>query len=114
MSSMCLGTVLLYGGLRKNFTYFLRVARAVRLEFGLYFHEPFVSGSHLHLCVATVHGGFRTNFFDFPREKWTPSSPRSSHLGNLNIISAASGSGRNFPYLRQSMLLLEEFDIFSS
>ena len=26
----------------------------------------------------------------FLREKWTPSSPRSSHTGNLNIISTSS------------------------
>ena len=48
------------------------------------------SGSHLPLCVATVHGSFWTNFVYFLREKWTPSSPRSSHLGNLNIISTSS------------------------
>ena len=33
-----------------------------------YFHELLVSGSHLPLCVATVHGDFWTNFFYFPRE----------------------------------------------
>ena len=30
-------------------------------------------------CALRVHGGFWTIFFYFPREKWTPSSPRSSH-----------------------------------
>ena len=48
------------------------------------------SGSHLLLCVATVHGSFWTNFVYFLREKWTPSSPCSSHPGNLNIISTRS------------------------
>ena len=47
------------------------------------------SGSHLPLCVATVHGSFWTNFVYFLREKWTPSSPRSSHLGNLNISTSS-------------------------
>ena len=37
---------LLYGGLWKNFTYFLHVPRAVRLESGRYF-----SGSHLPLWL---------------------------------------------------------------
>ena len=48
------------------------------------------SGSHLPLCVATVHGSFGTNFVHFPLEKWTLSSPRSSHPGNLDIISTSS------------------------
>ena len=48
------------------------------------------SGSHLPLCVATVHGSFWTNFVYFLREKWTLSSPRSSHPRNLNIFSTSS------------------------
>ena len=48
------------------------------------------SGSHLPLFVATVHGGFWTKFFSFPREMWTPSFPRRSHPGYLNIISTSS------------------------
>ena len=69
------------------------------------------SGSHLPLCVATVHGSFWTNFVYFLREKWTPSSPRSSHPGNLNIISTSSIWQFR---VRQSTLLLEEFHIFST
>ena len=38
------------------------------------------SGSHLPLCVATVHGSFWTNFVHFPREKWTPTTFCSSYL----------------------------------
>ena len=38
------------------------------------------SGNHSTLCVATVHGCSWTNFVYFLREKWTRSSPRSSHL----------------------------------
>ena len=75
------------------------------------FPELFVSGSHLPLCVATVHGCFWTNFVYFLNEKWTPSSPRSSHPGNLNIISTSSIWHSR---VRQSTLLLEEFHICSS
>ena len=69
------------------------------------------SGSHLPLCVATVHRSFWTNFVYFLREKWTSSSSRSSHPGNLNIISTSSIWQFR---VRQSTLLLEEFHIFSS
>ena len=68
--------------------YFLRVARAVCLESGPYFLEPLVSGSHLPLCVATVHGGFLTNFFQFLREKWTPITLQFT-LGNLELFLRA-------------------------
>ena len=73
------------------------------------------SGSHLLLCVATVHGSFWTNFVYFLREKWTPTSPRSSHLGNLNIISTSSIWQRTKPPVPASVyVLLEEFHIFST
>ena len=72
------------------------------------------SGSHLPLCVATVHGCSWTNFVYFLREKWTRISLQFT-LGNLELfLRAVSGSGRNLPYLRQATLLLEEFHIFSS
>ena len=72
------------------------------------------SGSHLPLCVATVHGCSWANFVYFLREKWTRISLQFT-LGNLELfLRAVSGSGRNLPYLRQSTLLLEEFHIFSS
>ena len=60
---------------------------------------------------CTVHGSFWTNFVHFLREKWTLSSPRSSHPGNLNIISTSSIWQFR---VRQSTLLVEEFHIFSS
>ena len=62
------------------------------------------------LAPATVHDSFWTNFVYFLREKWTPSSPRSSHPGNLNIISTSSIWQFR---VRQYSLLLEEFHIFS-
>ena len=78
----------------KNFTYFLRVACALRLESGPYFLEPLVSGSHLPLCVATVHGCPWTNFVYFLREKWTRISLQFT-LGNLELfLRAVSGSLR--------------------
>ena len=86
------------------------------------FHELLVSGSHLPLCVATVHGDFWTHFLRFPRAKWTPSSPRSSHPGNLNIISVSSiwqsprasvcvASGRSsvFFYVKMNSEVLAQF-----
>ena len=73
------------------------------------------SGSHLPLCVATVHGCFWKNFVYFPHEKWTPSSPRSSHPGNLNIISTSSIWQRTNPPVPASVyVLLEEFHIFTT
>ena len=58
------------------------------------------SGSHLPLCVATVHGGFWANFFQFLREKWTRISLQFT-LGNLELfLRAVSGSHR----VRQSTL----------
>ena len=80
-----LGTRLLYGGLWKDFTYFLR-ARAVCLESGPYFLEPLVLAA---TCSCALRQSTEV-FVYFLREKWTPSSPRSSHPGNLNIISASS------------------------
>ena len=78
------------------------------------FPRALCSGSHLPLCVATVHGCSWTNFVYFLREKWTRISLQFT-LGNLELfLRAVSGSGRNLPYLRQSTLLLEEFHIFSS
>ena len=47
------------------------------------------SGSHLPLCVATVHGSFWTNFVYFLHEKWTPSSSRSSHLEFFGLFLRA-------------------------
>ena len=49
------------------------------------------SGSHLLLCVATVHGCFLTNFYQFLREKWTPITLQFT-LGNLELfLRAVSG-----------------------
>ena len=58
-----------------------------------------------------AHGSFWTNFFYFLREKWTLSSPRSSHPGNLNIIFYE----RYLAVPRASVYIaLKEFHIFSS
>ena len=74
------------------------------------FPELLVSGSHLPLCVATVHGCSWTNFVFFLREKWTRISLQFT-LGNLELfLRAVSGSLR----VRQSTVLLEEFHIFST
>ena len=73
----------------KEFHIFSTCSRCLLGIWTLFPRAP-CSGSHLPLCVATVHGSFWTNFVYFLREKWTPSSPRSSHLGNLNIISTSS------------------------
>ena len=65
------------------------------------------SGSHLPLCVATVHGSFWTNFVYFLREKRTRISLQFT-LGNLELfLRVASGSHR----VRQSTVLLEKFHI---
>ena len=66
------------------------------------------SGSHLPLCVATVHGSFWTNFVHFLREKCRAVLT----LGNLELfLRAVSGIHR----VRQStFLFLEEFYICSS
>ena len=105
-----LGKRLLYGGLWMNFTCFSCCSRCL-LGIWTSFPRAPCSGSHLPLCVATVHGGFWTNFFFFLHEKWTPSSPRSSHPGNLNINSTSSiwQSPRASVYVAS-----EEFHIFSS
>ena len=66
-----LETRLLYGGLWKNFTYFLRVARAVR-------RAPF-SGSHLPLCLASVYVAFGRISLIFI-VLVVPASLRSLHL----------------------------------
>ena len=66
------------------------------------FPEPLVSGSHLPLCVATVHGCAWKNFVYFLPEKWTRISLQFT-LGNLELfLRAVSGSHR----VRQSTLLL--------
>ena len=53
------------------------------------FPEPLVSGSHLPLCVATVHGCSWTNFVNFLREKWTRISLQFT-IGYFGIISTSS------------------------
>ena len=104
------GDVVALWRLVKEFHIFSTCSRCLLGIWTLFPRAP-CSGSHLPLCVATVHGSFKANFVYFPREKWTLSSPRSSHPGNLNIIST---SGFWQFRVRQSTLLLEEFHIFSS
>ena len=74
----------------KEFHIFSTCTRAVRMVSGPYFLEPFVSGSHLPLCVETVHGGFWTNFFQFLRERWDSELVAQFALGNFWIISTSS------------------------
>ena len=73
----------------KEFLIFSTCSRCLLGIWTLFLRAP-CSGSHLPLCVATVHGSCWANFVYFLREKWTPTSPRSSHLGNLNIIYTSS------------------------
>ena len=53
------GDAIVLWRLVKDFHIFFRV---VRLEFGRFFLELLVSGSHLPLCIATVHGDVWMNF----------------------------------------------------
>ena len=108
-SSMLGDTVALWR-LVKEFHIFSTCSRCLLGIWTLFPRAP-CSGSHLPLCVATVHGICWTNFVYFLREKWTPSSPRSSHPGSLNIISTSSIWQFR---ARQPTLLLEKFLIFST
>ena len=86
---------LLYGGLWKDFTYFLRVARVVQLESGRYFQSSLL-WQPLAPVVATFHG-VDSDYFAF--HTW-----RNVEL----LLRAVSASHR----VRQSTLLLEEFHIY--
>ena len=105
----CLGNAVALWRLVKEFHTFSKCSRCL-LGIWTLFPEPLVSGSHLPLCVATVHGCSWTNFVFFLREKWTRISLQFT-LGNLELfLQTVSGSLR----VRQSTVLLEEFHIFST
>ena len=57
----------------KEFHIFSTCSRCLLGILALFPRAP-CSGSHLPLCVATVHGSFWMNFVYILREKWTPSS----------------------------------------
>ena len=94
----------------KEFDIFFTCCSRCLLGIWTFFPRAPCSGSHLPLCVATVHGSLWANFVYFLREKWTRISLQFT-LGNLELfLRAVSGSHR----VRQSTLLLEEFHIFLS